>query len=77
MTHIEEVLNEMLNFSENNKNYSKRALIKDTFDNVVKSYESRNCFNCDKYANQDDCIIKCVQHIDASCFSCNKWQEVW
>lgn len=43
----------------------------------AKDYTNRNCFNCQKYSNQDDCVIKYVQHIDASEFSCNKWEEKW
>lgn len=44
--------------------------------NDYYDFENRSCFNCDKYGNKDDCIIKYVHHIDPSSFSCNEWEEL-
>lgn len=76
MENLKEIKNQMLEYSENNPDYSKRALILDTVDSVVKSYESRNCFNCDNYGNQFDCAIKYIHHIVPDTFCCNKWEEL-
>ena len=76
MANLKEIKNQMLEYSENNPEYSKRALIMDTFDNVVKSYENRSCFNCDNYGNQFDCAIKHMHHIYPDSFWCNYYEEL-
>lgn len=84
MTHLEEIKKEMLEYAKNNPKYSKRALILDMFDNILKSFESRNCLNCDKFGNQTNCIIKqvnglsnlLIKDLKPSEFSCNSWDEL-
>jgi len=45
---------------------------------VIEGFtQEKNCFNCNKYSNQDECIIKLVNNFDASNFCCNEWIEKW
>ena len=42
---------------------------------ALKDFESRSCYNCAKYSEQDMCAVKYIPTIlEPSTFACNQWE---
>lgn len=64
---------------ESLRDCSSVMFLDETLDEAIKELkdlDSRSCFNCDKYSNKDECIIKLIKtYFNPSEFWCNSWEE--